>query len=180
MATTFTIIAPKPSIHGGWNQVVKFLYPNRLLVHNEDHANNHIMTYCSQVYNQAAVNSWADPGVFTELSDSPQQLKLQMKKHLPKSFSKQQQQLVDFNKDLPYGYIMMQCKKTLEQRQNHCGVWIYMHWKAPQTCSACNSRVVNLHLAFTFWKSVNTNHLGRYSPILRDNSFGWQPCVFEP
>ena len=34
-----------------------------------------------------------------------------MKNNLPKSLSKQQQQLVDFKKDLPYGYIMMKRKK---------------------------------------------------------------------
>ena len=46
----------------------------------------------SSFFNQAAINSWADPGVFTELSDSPEQLKIQMKNNLPKSLSKQQQQ----------------------------------------------------------------------------------------
>ena len=95
----------------GGIKYLKSFIPTDFVVHNEEHANNLIMMYCSQVYNQAAVNSWADPGVFTELSDSPQQLKFQMNKNLPKSLSKQQQQLVDFNKDLPYGYIMMKRKK---------------------------------------------------------------------
>ena len=95
---------------GGIKNLKSFI-PTDFVVHNEDHANNHIMMYCSQVYNQAAINSWADPGVFTELSDSPEQLKIQMKKNLPKSLSKQQQRLVDFSKDLPYGYIMMKRRK---------------------------------------------------------------------
>ena len=88
------------------------------------------MLYCSQVYHRAAVNSWSDPGVFTELNDDPEQLKAQMKQHTPESLSKQQKQLVDFSKDLPYGYIMMKRKKAMEQGQNNCGVWFYMHWKA--------------------------------------------------
>ena len=69
------------------------------------------MLYCSQVYNQAAINSWSDPGVFIELGDNPEELKQQMRHNLPQSLSKQQRQLVDFSKDLPYGYIMMKRKK---------------------------------------------------------------------
>ena len=91
---------------------LRSLIPTDFVVHNEDHANNHIMLYCSQVYNRAALSSWADPRVLTELSESPEQLKFQMKHNLPRSISKQQQQLVDFNKDLPHGYIMM-------KRKNH-------------------------------------------------------------
>ena len=55
------------------------LIPTDFVVHNEDHANNHIMSYCSQVYNRAVLNSCADPGVFTELSESPEQFKFQIK-----------------------------------------------------------------------------------------------------
>ena len=51
------------------------------------------------------------PGVFTELQESPQQLKLAVQKHIPASLTKQQLRLVDFSKDLPYGYIMMKHKK---------------------------------------------------------------------
>ena len=118
---------------GGIKYLKPFI-PTDSVAHNEDHANNHIMMYCSQVYNQAAVHSWADPGVFAELSDSPQQLKLQMKQHLPKSLSKQQQQqqqqqqqLVDFNKDLLYGYIMMKRKK---------------HWNKGRTIAAYGSTCI--------------------------------------
>ena len=49
--------------------------------------------------------------MFTELNDDPEQLKAQMKQHLPGSLSKQQQHLVDFSKDLPCGYIVMKRKK---------------------------------------------------------------------
>ena len=101
----------RPRYTVGGVKYLKSFIPGDFVVHNEDHANNHIMLYCSQVYYRAAVNSWSDPGVFTELSDDPEQLKAQMKQHLPESLSKQQKQLVDFSKDLPYGYIMMKRKK---------------------------------------------------------------------
>ena len=76
----------------GGIKLLKSLIPTDFVVHNEDHANNHILLCCSQVYNRAALNSWADPGVFTELSESPEQLKFQMKHNIPRSISKQQQQ----------------------------------------------------------------------------------------
>ena len=90
---------------------LKSIIPSDFVIHNEDHANNHIMIYYSQVYNRAAVNSWADRGVFTELSETSEQLKRTTEQHIPISFTKQQRRLVDFDKDLPYGYIMMKRKK---------------------------------------------------------------------
>ena len=69
------------------------------------------MVYCSQQYNRAAVNSRSDPGVFTDLQESPEQLKRTMEQHIPTSLTKQQLRLVDFSKALPYGYIMMKRKK---------------------------------------------------------------------
>ena len=111
----------------GGIKYLKSFIPTDFVVRNEDHANNRVMIYCSQVYNRAAINSWADPGVFTELSESPEQLKLQMRNHIPHSISKQQQQLVDFNKDLPYGYIMIKRKK---------------HWNKGRTIVAYGSTCV--------------------------------------
>ena len=90
---------------------LKNLIPSDFVVHNEDHANNHTMVYCSQLYNRAAVNSRSDPGVFTDLQESPEQLKRTMEQRIPTSLTKQQLRLVDFSKDLPYGYIMMKRKK---------------------------------------------------------------------
>ena len=120
----------RPRYTVGGIKYLKSFIPADFVVHNEDHANNHIMLYCSQVYYRAAVNSWSDPGVFTELSDDPEQLKAQTQQHLPESLSKQQKQLVDFSKDLPYGYIMMKRKKAVEQGQNNRGIWFHMYWKA--------------------------------------------------
>ena len=34
--------------------------PDDYIIHNEDHANAHLMIYCPNIYNQAAVNTWMD------------------------------------------------------------------------------------------------------------------------
>ena len=108
MAAALTVPQTKPQIHSWQNHVFE---EHDSIAHNEGHANIRITLYCSQIYNRAAVISRADPGVFTELNETPEQLKRTMEDHIPQSLSKQQRRLADFNKDLPYGNIMMKRKK---------------------------------------------------------------------
>ena len=95
----------------GGIKYLKNLIPADFVVRNGGHANNHIVICCSQLYNRATVNSWSDPGVFTELNENPEQLKRTVEQRIPTPLTKQQLRLVDFSKDLPYGYIMMKRKK---------------------------------------------------------------------
>ena len=45
--------------------------PDNYIIHNEDHANAHLMIYCPNVYNQAAFNTWMDEKTFLLLDKTP-------------------------------------------------------------------------------------------------------------
>ncbi|CAE7399425.1 unnamed protein product, partial [Symbiodinium microadriaticum] len=85
--------------------------PDNYIIHNEDHANAHLMIYCPNVYNQAAVNTWMDEKTFLLLDKSPQAIKEDMERQTPPAVRKHYKKLLDYNKPIPYGYIMMKRKK---------------------------------------------------------------------
>ena len=85
--------------------------PDNYIIHNEDHANAHLMIYCPNVYNQAAVNTWMDKKTFLLLDKTPQDIKDDMEKQTPPSVRRHYKKLLDYNKPIPYGYIMMKRKK---------------------------------------------------------------------
>ena len=61
--------------------------PDNYIIHNEDHANAHLMIYCSNVYNQAAFNTWMDEKTFLLLDKSPQDIKEDMERQTAASRS---------------------------------------------------------------------------------------------
>ncbi|CAE7756865.1 unnamed protein product, partial [Symbiodinium microadriaticum] len=85
--------------------------PNNFIIHNEDHANAHLMIYCPNIYNQAAVNTWMDEKTFLLLDKTPQDVKEDMERHTPPSVRRHYKKLLDYTKPIPYGYIMMKRKK---------------------------------------------------------------------
>ncbi|OLP89200.1 hypothetical protein AK812_SmicGene29372 [Symbiodinium microadriaticum] len=76
-----------------------------------DHANAHLMIYCPNVYNQAAVNTWLDKKTFLLLDKSPEDIKADMERQTPAAVRKHYKKLLDYNNPIPYGYIMMKRKK---------------------------------------------------------------------
>ncbi|CAE7738998.1 unnamed protein product, partial [Symbiodinium necroappetens] len=84
--------------------------PHNYIIHNEDHANAHLMIYCPNVYNQAAVNTWMDKKTFL-LDKSPEDIKADMARQTPATVRKHYKKLLDYNEPIPYGYIMMKRKK---------------------------------------------------------------------
>ena len=56
--------------------------PNEYIIHNEDHANAHLMVYCPNLYNQAAFNNWFDKDTFAVMDDLPQHMARKYKKIL--------------------------------------------------------------------------------------------------
>ncbi|CAE7328151.1 tauD, partial [Symbiodinium sp. KB8] len=87
--------------------------PRSYIIHNEDHANAHLMIYCPNVYNQAAFNTWMDKKMFLLLDKSPDNVKADMERQTPAAGRKNYKKLLDYNKPIPYGYIMMKRKKQL-------------------------------------------------------------------
>ena len=85
--------------------------PNNFIIHNEDHANAHLMIYCPNIYNQAAINTWMDEKTFLLLDKTPQDVKEDMERHTPPSVRRHYKKLLDYTKPIPYGYIMMKRKK---------------------------------------------------------------------
>ena len=85
--------------------------PDNYIIHNEDHANAHLMIYCLNVYNQAAFNSWMDKKTFLLLDKSPEDIKEDMERQTSPVVRKHYKKLLDYNKPIPYGYIMMKRKK---------------------------------------------------------------------
>ncbi|CAE7602690.1 unnamed protein product, partial [Symbiodinium necroappetens] len=85
--------------------------PRNYIIHNEDHANTHLMIYCPNVYNQAAVNTWLDKKTFLLLDKSPEDIKADMERQTPAAVRKHYKKLLDYNNPIPYGYIMMKRKK---------------------------------------------------------------------
>ncbi|OLP86627.1 hypothetical protein AK812_SmicGene32253 [Symbiodinium microadriaticum] len=49
--------------------------PDNYIIHNEDHANAHLMIYCPNGYNQAAFNTWMDKKTFLLLDKTPEDIK---------------------------------------------------------------------------------------------------------
>ncbi|CAE7802215.1 unnamed protein product [Symbiodinium necroappetens] len=84
---------------------------NNYIIHNEDHANAHLMIYCPNVYNQAAFNTWMDEKTFLLLDKSPEDIKEDMERQTPPVVRKHYKKLLDYNKPIPYGYIMTKRKK---------------------------------------------------------------------
>ncbi|CAE7781852.1 unnamed protein product, partial [Symbiodinium sp. KB8] len=76
-----------------------------------DHANAHLMICCPNVYNQAAFNTWMDEKTFLLLDKSPQVIKEDMERQTPPVVRKHYKKLLDYNKPIPYDYIMMKRKK---------------------------------------------------------------------
>ena len=91
------------------------LIPQEYIIHNEDHANAHLMLYCPNIYNQAAYNTWMDTSTFQCLDKTEEEMKAYMKANTPKSVSKHYGKLLDYSKPLPYGYIMMKRKKAWQK-----------------------------------------------------------------
>ncbi|CAE7316699.1 unnamed protein product [Symbiodinium sp. CCMP2592] len=87
------------------------MIPDDYIVHNEDHANAHLMIYCPNIYNQAAYNTWMDKQTFRMLDADPAEIKQAMKNNTPKIVAKHYAKLLDYEKPLPYGYILMKRKK---------------------------------------------------------------------
>ncbi|CAE7805157.1 unnamed protein product [Symbiodinium sp. CCMP2592] len=87
------------------------MIPDDYIVHNEDHANAHLMIYCPNIYNQAAYNTWMDKQTFRMLDADPAEIKQAMKNNTPKIVAKHYAKLLDYAKPLPYGYILMKRKK---------------------------------------------------------------------
>ena len=88
------------------------IIPNDYIIHNEGHANAHLMVYCPYLYNQAALNTWFDKDTFAVMDKDEDTIKKNMRKSLPQHIARQYKKILDFKKTLPYGYIMMKCKKT--------------------------------------------------------------------
>ncbi|CAE7730033.1 unnamed protein product, partial [Symbiodinium sp. KB8] len=63
------------------------------------------------VYNQAAFNTWMDKKTFLLLDKSPEDIKTDMERQTPAAVRKHYKKLLDYNKPIPYGYIMMKRKK---------------------------------------------------------------------
>ena len=76
--------------------------PQNYIIHNEDHANAHLMIYCPNVYNQAAFNTWMDEKTFLLLDKSPEDIKVDMERHTPAAVRKHYKKLLDYNKPIPY------------------------------------------------------------------------------
>ncbi|CAE7666338.1 unnamed protein product [Symbiodinium sp. CCMP2592] len=89
------------------------MIPDDYIVHNEDHANAHLMIYCPNIYNQAAYNTWMDKQTFRMLDADPAEIKQSMKNNTPKIVAKHYAKLLDYEKPLPYGYILMKRKKSI-------------------------------------------------------------------
>ena len=87
------------------------IIPNDYITHNENHANAHLMVYCSNLYNQAAFNTWFDKGTFAVMDEDEDTIKNNMRKNLPQHIARKYKKILDFKKPLPYGYIMMKRKK---------------------------------------------------------------------
>ena len=85
--------------------------PDNYIIHNEDHANAHLIVYCLNVYNQAAFNTWMDKKTFLLLDKSPEDIKEDMERQTSPVVRKHYKKLLDYNKPMPYGYIMMKRKK---------------------------------------------------------------------
>ena len=86
------------------------IIPKNYIIHNEDHANAHLMTYCPNIYNQAAYNTWMDSKTFRMLDKSVQDIKDDVQNNTPAEVSKHYKKLMAYDKPLPYGYIMMKRK----------------------------------------------------------------------
>ncbi|CAE7465974.1 unnamed protein product, partial [Symbiodinium microadriaticum] len=54
--------------------------PDNYIIHNEDHANAHLMIYCPNGYNQAAFNTWMDKKTFLLLDKTPEDIKEDMER----------------------------------------------------------------------------------------------------
>ncbi|CAE7453021.1 unnamed protein product [Symbiodinium sp. CCMP2592] len=87
------------------------MIPDDYIVHNEDHANAHLMIYCPNIYNQAAYNTWMDKQTFRMLDADPEEIKQAMQNNTPKIVAKHYAKLLAYEKPLPYGYILMKRKK---------------------------------------------------------------------
>ncbi|CAE7679264.1 unnamed protein product [Symbiodinium sp. CCMP2592] len=87
------------------------MIPDDYIVHNEDHANAHLMIYCPNIYNQAAYNTWMDKQTFRMLDADPAEIKQAMQNNTPKIVAKHYTKLLAYEKPLPYGYILMRRKK---------------------------------------------------------------------
>ena len=89
------------------------IIPNDYIIHNEDHANAHLMVYCPNLYlyNQAAFNTWLDKDTFAVKDEDEDTIKKNMRKGLPQQVARKYKKILDFKKPLPYGYIMMKRKK---------------------------------------------------------------------
>ncbi|CAE7585122.1 unnamed protein product [Symbiodinium sp. CCMP2592] len=87
------------------------MIPDDYIVHNEDHANAHLMIYCPNIYNQAAYNTWMDKQTFRMLDADPDEIKQNMQNNTPKVVAKHYSKLLAYEKPLPYGYILMKRKK---------------------------------------------------------------------
>eukprot|EP00439_Symbiodinium_sp_Y106_P054574 s1990_g7.t1 len=64
------------------------IIPKEYIIHNEDHANAHLMIYCPNIYNQAAHNTWMDSKTFRMLDKSVQDIKDDMQNNTPAEVSK--------------------------------------------------------------------------------------------
>ncbi|CAE7653106.1 unnamed protein product [Symbiodinium sp. CCMP2592] len=87
------------------------MIPDDYIIHNEDHANAHLMIYCPTIYNQAAYNTWMDKQTFRILDKDPEEIKQDMQSNTPKVVAKHYAKLLAYEKPLPYGYILMKRKK---------------------------------------------------------------------
>ncbi|CAE7526027.1 unnamed protein product, partial [Symbiodinium sp. KB8] len=146
--------------------------PDNYIIHNEDHANAHLMIYCPNVYNQAAVNTWMDEKTFLLLDKSPQAIKEDMERQTPPAVRKHYKKLLDYNKPIPYGYIMMKRKKqwnkgrTIIAYSNTC-VGRFMSYFVPTK----NNPIESLYFSTTY---VDNRAIIVDKDVLHNNPHIWQ------
>ena len=74
--------------------------PDNYIIHNEDHANAHLMIYCPNIYNQAAFNTWMDKKTFLLLDKAPEDIKEEVHELFLANEDKPERELIFLNHDL--------------------------------------------------------------------------------
>jgi hypothetical protein len=87
------------------------MLPKNYIIQCEDHAANHIMVFCPVIYHKMMVNTWLDETVFESVDHSIADSKKRIRDCAPPCVQKRYKKLVNFNQDLPYGYLLPKRKK---------------------------------------------------------------------
>ena len=100
-----------------WQDVQKTrnLLDFRVVIHNEDHHNSHLMIYCPRFYYESVFRTWDDPDVFQPLEGSPEEWQRWVTYQVPSSLATRYHWGFTWGAQLPRGFVFLKRKKRFKK-----------------------------------------------------------------